>query len=169
MQILRFAVLAMAMAGLGAHAATVKIVSPGKAQTYAYSSLTGSCFFWNQKEQTLYARLTFDNHLYASRTEPLDQESFVFAFPGVTFDAATNLYRATGADGQPVPVAERKKHLIGHVIVPLPGTVTFVNKRSGAVTVVLTVDTDHPQTRHWREHSDNWSLQNGLRDLHEGK
>jgi hypothetical protein len=142
---------------------TVKIVSPDTEQTYTYSDMTWHSLRWDAARQELSARITFSNYNYVTHTEPLDEESYSFAFPGVKFDRASNTFFARTSNGKLVPVAVLSKDLIGQSIKPLPGTVIHVFKQSGKVTVTLTGSSSPLESGvrfHWVEDNGAFSFGN---------
>jgi len=155
-------------AALGALAATVKIESPATAQTYASWSMSNQRLFWNTKDQTLCAQITFDNHLHSASDSPPARESFTFPLPGVKLDPKTKTFYAESKTKQKVTVAETRKSLFVDTIVPTPTTKIFVLKKSGAVNVVLAADTEsRPGSgdRQWVECNDDQRLQGLLRSF----
>ena len=158
----------MVISGLTARGATAKIESPHTAQTSASWTMSDHRLFWNNKDQTLYAEVTFDNRLYSDSTNPFGRESFVFPLPGVKLDPNTKTLFAKTKTGQNVPVAEIRKTLFLDTIVPLPGARIFVIKKSGTVNLTLTADTTlRPGCcdRNWMECSDDQGLQTLIRSF----
>jgi hypothetical protein len=142
-------------------AASVTIESPDKAQTNAEGRVMQGSLKWLPKEQALYADITFTNDLYVTRGNALEQEYFLFKFPGVSFDPSTNTFYATAKDGQRVPVAVKKPGVFGGSIQPLPGTTINIYKSHGEVQVVLTATTDQVDRgilSHWVERNSGFSL-----------
>lgn len=135
----------------------VRIVSPESAQTYSYSDITWHSLHWDAGRRTLFADITFSTYNYVTRAEPLHEESYQFAFPGVKFDSGTNTFFAVSPHGHHVAVARFSNDLIGESIKPLPGTVIRVFKSSGKVNVLLTA-TDIPPRNKWQLH---WVEENG--------
>jgi len=159
---------ALVLGSLAAQGATAKIESPYTAQTSASWIMSNHRLFWNNKDQTLYAEITFDNRLYSDRTNPPDHESFLFPFPGVKLDPKTKTFYVESKTGQHVPVAETHTMLFWKTIEPLPGTRIFVIKKSGTIKVTLTADTEATPDnldRHWMECSEDQWLQNLLRSF----
>lgn len=125
---------------------SVTVISPDKAQTHAYGRVTKSKFVWLTKEKTLAADITFSNDQYAGGGEPATRESFLFTFPGVTFDPATKQFFAQDKAGKKLAVASSGDSSPGGSIKPLLGTRVYICKRHGAVRVVLTATEPAPLT-----------------------
>ena len=136
----------MTISASSLRADSVTIVSPDKAQTHAYGHVTKSKFVWLAKEQTLSADITFSNDLYAGGGEPPTRESFLFKFPGVTFDPATKQFFAQDKAGKKMAVASSSDNSPGGSIKPLLGTRVYICKRHGEVRVVLTATVPAPIT-----------------------
>jgi hypothetical protein len=145
-------------------AGVVKIISPDTAQTYSYSDVTWKSLRWDAGRRRLTANITFSTYNYVNHFEPLAEESYVFAFPGVKYDRAAGTFFATNARGEHIPVAKYGWDGIGHAIQPLPGTVIYIVKQSGKVVVALTA-TDSPGRPdpfqlHWVEDNNGFFLDN---------
>lgn len=126
---------------------SLTVISPDKGKTHAYGHVTKSKFVWLAKEQTLSADITFSNDLYAGGSgEPLTQESFLFKFPGVTFDPGTKQFFAQDKEGRKMAVASSSSNSPRGNIKPLPGTRVYICKRHGEVRVVLTAMSPAPAT-----------------------
>lgn len=125
---------------------SVTVISPDKAQTHAYGRVTRSKFIWLSKEKALSAEITFSNDLYVGSGEPLSRESFLFKFPGVTFDPAVKQFFAQDQTGRKLAVASSNDSAPGGAIKPLPGTRVYICKRHGEVRVVLTATAPAPAT-----------------------
>jgi hypothetical protein len=124
---------------------SVTVISPDKGQTHAYSHVSKSKFVWLAKEQTLSADITFNNEMYAGGSgEPPRQESFLFKFPGVTFDPATKQFFAQDKAGSKMAVASSSDGSPRGNIKPLAGTRVYICKRHGEVHVVLTATMPAP-------------------------
>ena len=94
----------MSLAGTG-WAGSVDIPSPDKAHTYAASRISNTTLKWSNRDQKLYANITFDPQMYAGDGDSGRQEYFVFGIPGVTFDPQANTFYAKDNEGEPVAVA----------------------------------------------------------------
>ena len=126
--------------GWQVNAATLQIVSPDAAQTFACGSVDGHHLYWNDQRQALCAYVTFSNRPYAGDNEPPRDESFVFDLPGVRFDSKTRRFVAKTKDGPEVPVATLERGFLGlgSNVKPLQGTMISISNQHGEVTVVLT-------------------------------
>jgi hypothetical protein len=150
------ALLVLTSAASSLRADSVTIISPDKAETYAYSRLARSKFVWLAKEQALSAEITFSNDQYAGGNEPLLREVFLFKFPGVTFDPAAKRFVAQDKAGKKLAVASSSDSSPTGSIQPLPGTRVYICKRHGAVRVVLTGTAPAPTSENpiiWVEHN----------------
>ncbi len=135
-------------------AGPVTIASPDKAQTNAESRVKKANLEWNDKDQALYADITFSNDLYVSRGDALNEEYFLFRFPGVTADPATKTYYVQDNNGQRVPVATWQDGFLGRHITLSPGTYIHIREAHGDVRVVLTATSTPPafgRRNHWLE------------------
>ncbi|MGD0059298.1 MAG: hypothetical protein ABSD58_07760 [Verrucomicrobiia bacterium] len=149
-----------------ARAATVKIASPDRAKTYSDAEAVQHSLVWNSKTQALSAYVRFSNYLYANQDEPVEEESFVFALPGVTFDPQTKEFWAKAEHGERVVVATLRRQLLGHYVQPAVGTIVLILRHDGAATVVLTADSNQEpcsMCSHWVERESGVSLENFIR------
>jgi hypothetical protein len=124
----------------------VTIISPDKAETYAYSRMARSKFVWLAKARALSADVTFSNDQYTGVGEPLRRETFLFKFPGVTFDPATKQFVAQDKAGKNVVVATSGSSSPGGNIKPLAGTHVYICKHRGELRAVLTATVPAPNT-----------------------
>ena len=146
------ACLAMILLASPVWAASVSIPSPDQAQTYADGRLTNGKLTWSNKEQALYASLTFSNELYDTQGERLTEERFLFKLPGVMADPATKTYSAQDDSGQRVPVATWQDGFFGRRIMVSPGACFHVQNSHGTVRVVMTATTAAVNLHnHWIE------------------
>ncbi len=122
----------------------LQIVSPDTAETYPYSSADRHHLYWSSQRQILYAHVTFSNHMYSGDTEPLDEESFRFDLPGVTFEPDSRKFSVTAGNNHKIPIATLEKGFLGlgSYIRPLPGTQIAIYRNRGEVRVVLTANAD---------------------------
>jgi hypothetical protein len=135
-------------------AGLVTIVSPDKAQTNAESRIKKADLEWRDKDQTLYADVTFSNELYVSRGDGLNEEYFLFRLPGVKADPTTRTLYAQDDSGVRVPVATWQDGLLGRHITLAPGAYIHIREAHGAVRVVLTATSTPPavgERSHWLE------------------
>ena len=135
-------------------AGPVTIVSPDKAQTNAESRVKKANLEWNDKDQALYADITFSNELYVSRGDALNEEYFLFRFPGVTANSETKTYYIRDESGQRVPVATWQDGLVGRHITLAPGAYIHIREAHGTVRVVLmatSTPTAVGRRNHWLE------------------
>ncbi len=123
---------------------SVTIISPDKAETYAYSHLTRNKLVWMAKARSLSADVTFSNEQYTGVNEPLRRDSFLFKFPGVTFDPAKKQFVAQDKAGKNVAVATSSSSSPGGSIKAMPGTRVYICKHRGEVRVVLTATAPAP-------------------------
>jgi hypothetical protein len=131
-------------------AASVRIPSPDQTQTFADGRLTKGSLTWSNKEQALYANITFSNELYDTQGERLTEESFLFKLPGVMADPATKTYYAQDDNGQRVPVATWQDAFFGRRITLSPATCFHIQKDHGRLRVVMTATTAAVVLRnHW--------------------
>lgn len=152
--------LAVTLVASTLRAASVSIPSPDQAQTYADGRLTKGSLTWSNKEQALYANLTFSNELYDTQGERLTEECFLFKLPGVMADPETKTYYAQDDNGQRVPVATWQDSFFGRRILVSPGTCFHIQKDHGKVRVVLTATTalKTPLRNHWIEEGEGMLL-----------
>ncbi len=122
-------------------AGSVTIASPDQAQTSAEGRVTKTKLTWSDKDQALYADITFSNELYETKGDALTEEYFLFKFPGVMADPATKTYYAQDQSGQRVPVATWQNGFFGRHIKMSPGTCVHIRKEHGKVHVVMTATT----------------------------
>jgi hypothetical protein len=113
----------------------ISITSPDPATTFAYGAVKNHALIWNKAQKMLIAQVTFtDAELNNGQT---NDDSHEFRLPGVTFDPAKNIFFATTAKGETIPVAHYKKVLFFNTIEVLPNAhVTILHPR-GVVTVIL--------------------------------
>lgn len=142
----------MSLAGTG-WAGSVDIPSPDKAHTYAASRISNTTLKWSNRDQKLYANITFDPQMYAGDGDSGRQEYFVFGIPGVTFDPQANTFYAKDNEGEPVAVAIKKPGIFGGSIRPAPGSCFYIYKNHGEVQIVLRASTVNTAAlkHHWVE------------------
>ena len=142
----------MTLAGAG-WGASVDILSPDKAQTYAVGRISNTRLKWNDRNRMLYADITFDPQMYAGDGDSSKKEYFLFGIPGVTFDPQANTFYANDNEGQPVAVAIKKPGMFGGSILPAPGSCFYIYKNHGEVQVVLKASTVNNAVlkHHWVE------------------
>jgi hypothetical protein len=142
----------MSLPGAGL-AGSVDILSPDTAHTYAASRISNSTLKWSNREQKLYANITFDPQMYAGDGDSGRKEYFVFGIPGVAFDAQANTFYAKDDEGQPVAVAIKRPGMFGGSVLPAPGSCFYIYKSHGEVQVVLKASTVNTSVlkHHWIE------------------
>jgi hypothetical protein len=127
---------------LAARAADVRIHSPERHQTWAYSDTTWKRLLYDPKSGRFFASVLFTNQWYVLRGERVERETFLFTFPGVKYDPKARLFYAH-AGGKRVPIARFEDETINTSIVPLPTTQVYINKSaSGLVYLTLAASTD---------------------------
>jgi hypothetical protein len=113
----------------------ISITSPDQATTYAYGSVKDHTLLWNKAQKVLIARVTF-NDAEISNGQSND-DTHEFRLPGVTLDPVKNIFLATTAKGEVIPIAHFKKVLFFNTIVVFPNAhITILHPR-GVVTVML--------------------------------
>ena len=127
--------------------ASVRIVSPDTAETWAVSAATTHYkLFWDDRKGELLALLTFTNSPRVSRYELLREQQVTFRLPGVWLDEGSQtLYTRSGGgsgkggSGRGVPVATlRGGGFLTERVRPAPGTLIRVRiDRRGVVRVTL--------------------------------
>lgn len=133
---------------------SITVVSPDKAQTNAESRVKKANLEWSDKDQTLCADITFSNELYVTRGDALNEEYFLFRFPGVTADPVTKTFFIQDRSGQRVPLATWQDGWLGRHITLSPGAYIHIREAHGAVRVVLTATSTPPEVgrrNHWLE------------------
>ena len=153
--------LSLAILATPAWAGSVIILSPDKAQAHAFGHVTKSKFIWSEKERALFADITFSVGMYAGSGQSNEQESFLFKFPGVTFDPSTKTFYARDKSGKEMAIAAGQSGLFGRSVKPLPGTCVYICKKHGEVQVVLTASTSlvsSDDSHHWMENDDEFFL-----------
>jgi len=148
-----------------AKCASVVIASPDHARTFAYGEIIWHQLSVNPTTNDLTARVTFSNVSYAGGTEPRDDESFNFRFPGTRLDRENRTVFVRHRHGEQMVIARfRGDPTKGWVNLTAAAKIYFL-KESGRVTAILTGTSDPRPGMRWIEMDDNWSLNNLLAGL----
>ena len=159
---MKIAILLAALLGLAttAKSANVVIASPDHARTFAYGEIAWHQLSVDPTTHDLIARVTFSNVSYAGGTEPRDDESFDFRFPGTRLDRENRTVFVRNRHGEQMTVARfRGDPTNGWVDLTSAAKVYFL-KESGRVTAILTATNEPRPGMRWIQMDDNWSLQN---------
>jgi hypothetical protein len=155
-----FALLALAVHC--AYGQSVEIVSPNKADTFAYGAAISHQIERDRFTNEMIARVTFSNYLYAGDREPRQDETFDFVFPGLHFDAARNEFVARTRHRVGIPIAALHPNFPCAGYKLGPNAQIILVKQSGRVTAVLNAASQPQAGGRWVQVDNNWSLQNLL-------
>jgi hypothetical protein len=142
-------------------ASEVRIVSPERAQTYAFGQVVAHQLFVDNGH-VLAARITLSNVSYATKVEPRKDEAFDFHFLGARFDRATKTFCLSSSRKNKIVVATTRPGWLGDAIILDRGSKIYVLEESGRVTVLLTARPEPRPGLQWIEVNAGWSLQNLL-------
>src|SRR5579871_210063 len=133
-RLLAFIAMALPLAA-DDQAPPVVINSPDTATTFTYGTIKHRQLVWSDAKKTLYAEVTFvdeqPNDLQA------EDDTHRFSLPGVKFDQPHGIFYVTTAQGEVIPIAQRKKAFLVSTIDVLPNAIVRVFHHRGNVSVTL--------------------------------
>ena len=136
----------VALPFLPAHAAAFRVKSPDQNTVAIGSQIDNRVLRYDPKRKELTVVITTSNVRYATTAVPGAPEDIYFTFPGVSFDAATNILSVVPpTGGDPVPIGEWKKGSLGGHAVLLYVTAVLVTVRD-RTTMNLALDVDTERT-----------------------
>jgi hypothetical protein len=127
------------------------VESPDRGQTASDSSMLSQAFRWNPQTHEFKVLTTFSNLQYVCDTETRKDDTFPFLLPGVRYDAESQQFYATSADGRRMAVARWHKRFGGDEIQLLPNATLRVDDHGGNVSVALVVASRPIAAPSWQE------------------
>lgn len=113
----------------------ISIESPDTATTFAFGLIKNRSLVWSESKKILLAQVTFQEPDGTSLTG--NDDTHDFRLPGISFDKAKQIYFATTATGEVIPIARRKKSFPFSTIEILPNAIVRVHHPHGVVSVTL--------------------------------